>query len=607
MRERSCSVTEYKERYGTLVFPTLLALITFMVFVWSVQYEMYLNMDDNFYIIFNKHLDLSWNNIVYWFENSCMGLYTPLQMISYMFDHTLWGNNVVGYHLQNVFWHILTVIIIYKIFIELKIDNRLDFFLVLIFAIHPQRIESVVWLAERKDVMSGFFYFSCLLAWLKSYKQGRWFSPLSCILMILGCLSKPLAITIPAVIFCLLWHKEHKFVFRNFALRLTPYLIISFTYVFLKFIYLAHVVKDFLAPEKNWHRTLLMVLDNFRMYFVKTFLPNDLIPIYPYFEQSDSGITLICLFYLLTAGLAILLLFKAKDILLYDIIPMLLCFIAAVLPAVGLFNFSNTDFADRYSYTSSVFLLCGVALVINRFKRAGTETANMQTAFSRGNRYYWLSWSAAVCYILYIISYTIFYLPCWKNNYTLYLSICDHENPNFRGLAALANIEYSNGNYQAALAYADAIKPSPWMTGLQKKVIELFKDYINGMVCCNTGRKEEAMSYFSRILAAPEMPALKSMVEESCREIILAAGNYYIQQRKPKQAACLYAILPKIYPEEVGDCHFYRGLSAFLDGNLDLARTEFMAAQKIAPADVRIAANLKRVEELLREKKVNNP
>ncbi|MHB9139050.1 MAG: hypothetical protein ACYC4Q_06580, partial [Victivallaceae bacterium] len=393
MSGKSYSVAEYTKKYGRLFFPALLALITFLFFAMSIRYEMYVNMDDSFYVIFNKHLDLSWSNVIYWLNNSCLSLYTPLPIISYMFDQALWGNNVAGYHLQNIFWHILMVIVIYNIFIELEIDSRVAFFLVLIFAVHPQRIESVVWIAERKDVMSGFFYFACLLAWLKSYKQGKLFSPLSWILMIIGCLCKPMAITIPAVIFCLLWHREHKVVLKEFAIRLFPYLTISLGYLALRLIYLSRVMKDFTAPEKDWQRTLWTVLNNVRMYFMKTFLPNDLIPLYPFFEQSASLIFAICLFYTLAAAIVLVLLFKAKDLLIYDIVPMLLCFIVILLPVVGIAYFGSADFADRYSYIPSAFLLCGAGLIISRFVKG--SGMNHQAAFLRNGRYYWITLAAA--------------------------------------------------------------------------------------------------------------------------------------------------------------------------------------------------------------------
>ncbi|MHB9139198.1 MAG: tetratricopeptide repeat protein, partial [Victivallaceae bacterium] len=254
----------------------------------------------------------------------------------------------------------------------------------------------------------------------------------------------------------------------------------------------------------------------------------------------------------------------------------------------------------RYSYIPSAFLLCGAGLIISRFVKG--SGMNHQAAFLRNGRYYWITLAAAACYMLYIIGYAIFYMPCWKDNYTLYLTICDHENPNFRGLAVLANLEYSKGNYASAIACSEAIQPKPWMPDIQKRAILLYRDYIKGMVCYSTGMKEDAMICFSRILASPEMPLLKIMIRESCREIIGSAGNYYIQQGKLKQAAGLFAMIPAVYPEEVGDCCFYRGLAAFLNGNLEAARAEFMAAHKIAPSDARITANLKRVEDLLREK-----
>jgi hypothetical protein len=219
----------YYKKYEKYLLPVLPLLAVLLLFCQSVNYQFYQQMDDYIYVVGNKHLALNCSNFIFWFQNSCMDLYTPLPMISYMFDHAIWDNNVLGYHLQNMFWHMLAVITVYLLLVRLGLSFRTACFFAFIFAIHPQRIESVVWISERKDVMCGTFYFLCLLTWLKSLDNGRIFNVWTLLFMVAAVLSKPIGVTLPAVMCCIFIYRDQNFIilFKKKVWCLWPYIMMS--------------------------------------------------------------------------------------------------------------------------------------------------------------------------------------------------------------------------------------------------------------------------------------------------------------------------------------------------------------------------------------------
>ena len=173
-----------------------------------MQYQFLGSFDDNVYVVKNPHLSFSFSNIILFLKKPYYAMYIPLTMLSYMFDFNLWGLNSFGYHLQNVFWHIVATIAIYKCFRLFKIKSWIAFFLCLIFAVHPQRIESVVWISERKDVLCAAFYFLSIFFYVKN-SNGK-FSITAFIFFILAILSKPMAISLPFVLVLYEFYRSNK-------------------------------------------------------------------------------------------------------------------------------------------------------------------------------------------------------------------------------------------------------------------------------------------------------------------------------------------------------------------------------------------------------------
>lgn len=597
--------SDYFEKYQKYLLPLIPVLMFFLFFSRSICYEFYPGMDDYLYVVENRHLVPVLNNVWYWFKHSCIGLYTPLQMISYMFDYSIWGHNVSGYHLQNMFWHVLAVLAVYFLFVRLGVGLRTACFFAVVFAIHPQRIESVVWISERKDVMSGAFYFLCLLTWLMALERGRIFNIVTLLLMVAACLSKPLGVTLPAVMFLILIYRERKLLFllKTFLWRLWPYVLVSLSYLLFKLVYVESIVNDLIVPDKDWTRTTLLVLNNFMFYAGKTFLPGDLVPLYPYFELSLSGIIIIALFYLCLIACCFILLRYCKPFFLYEILPPLLCFGILILPFLGFFAFSNADFADRYSYIASFFMLWLTAVIVRRIGFAETETCKITNGYPQLILPFKYRKALLLMPVLYLISImwcNLMYMPAWQNNYSLFKKICERDNANFRGQAILAHIELTNNNLVAATELTESMQIKPWMSKSHKNSIAMFKQFIRGMVFYNQGMNDSALTCFSRLMI-PEMLLLDQLTA-GVREMVLSTvAKIYMERGNKKQAAVFYSKMSEVIDDETNK-YFYRGLAAFLEGELERARIEFSRALEISPGDDKTKANMATVERMLKVK-----
>ena len=142
-------------------------------------------IDDGAYIGQDFLFAINWSNIKYHLTNKTVGLYSPLVMLSYMPDYLLWGKEyfISGCRLQNILWHLAAALLLYRIFREFKITfadgTHLEIpvpaalFTVLCWALHPQRMESVIWIAERKDGMITGMAFIMICLIIRAHKREQ--------------------------------------------------------------------------------------------------------------------------------------------------------------------------------------------------------------------------------------------------------------------------------------------------------------------------------------------------------------------------------------------------------------------------------------------------
>ena len=172
----------------------------------QVQQFDFLKFDDEVYVTENPRVQsgITPDGIQWAFSTLYAEFWHPLTWLSLMFDYELYGLNAGGYHLTNLILHMLSVCLLFLIFHRMTGAIWRSAFLAALFALHPLRVESVAWIAERKDVLSMFFGLASLYAYVfytESFKLSRYF--LCLILFSLSLMSKPTMVTLPFVMMLL--------------------------------------------------------------------------------------------------------------------------------------------------------------------------------------------------------------------------------------------------------------------------------------------------------------------------------------------------------------------------------------------------------------------
>ncbi len=156
-------------------FAVILALAAGTLAVyWPLLWHGFLNYDDPDYILNNSHVNvgLTWSGVVWAFKSGYAANWHPLTWISHMLDCQLFDLHPAGHHLVNVLFHTATALLLFILLNQLTGMIWRSGFVAALFAWHPLHVESVAWAAERKDVLSAFFWMLTLLAYTR-YVQAR--------------------------------------------------------------------------------------------------------------------------------------------------------------------------------------------------------------------------------------------------------------------------------------------------------------------------------------------------------------------------------------------------------------------------------------------------
>ena len=160
-------------RWLTVTVCLLLTAMVWAVFGQTRHYE-FINYDDPHYVydnpVFNQ--GLKWHEIVWSFTHQNEHEWFPVTYVTRMLDFQLYGSNAGGHHMTNVLLHMATAILLFLVLRRMTGRLWSAAFVAAVFAIHPLRVESVAWVVERKDVLSGLFFMLTLWAWM-DYLENR--------------------------------------------------------------------------------------------------------------------------------------------------------------------------------------------------------------------------------------------------------------------------------------------------------------------------------------------------------------------------------------------------------------------------------------------------
>src|SRR5947207_5338071 len=194
-----------KPRWQAVSVCICLAVLTWIVFGQTLWHD-FINYDDPRYVYENTKITsgLTTAGVAWAFSHIHSENWHPLTTISHMLDCQLYGLNAGGHHFKNVLLHTIAAILLFVALQSMTGALWRSAFVAAVFAIHPLRVESVAWVAERKDVLSGVFFMVTLLAYVQYARApsiGRYLAV--ALAFALGLMSKPMLVTLPFVLLLL--------------------------------------------------------------------------------------------------------------------------------------------------------------------------------------------------------------------------------------------------------------------------------------------------------------------------------------------------------------------------------------------------------------------
>jgi len=183
----------------------LLIAVTLAVF-WQVGGHEFVNFDDDIYVTENRYVQagLTGDGVIWAFTATLEANWHPLTWLSHMLDYQLYGLNPKGHHLTNLLFHLVNVLLLFLVLARMTGALWRSALVAALFSLHPLHVESVAWVAERKDVLSTFFWILTMWAYVRQVERpalNRYL--LTLFFFALGLMAKPMLVTLPFVLLLL--------------------------------------------------------------------------------------------------------------------------------------------------------------------------------------------------------------------------------------------------------------------------------------------------------------------------------------------------------------------------------------------------------------------
>ena len=521
--QKSTSVSSKSEALASWaqspwLFAALLVVATFLAYypAWNGQPV----WDDNAHIT-KPELRSLHGLVRIWVEPGAAQQYYPLAHTVFWIEHRLWGDTPIGYHLLTILLHLGSALLLWKILRELKIPgSRLA---VVIFALHPIQVESVAWISELKNTLSGAFFFGSVLVYLAFDRSGkRRLYALALGLFICGLLSKTAIAPMPAALLAILWWKHGSDLqWGKSALRLAPFLGCGlacglFTSWMERHFIIGPSIADF---RFTLIERMFIAGRAFWFYLEKIVAPVNLMFIYPRWNLG-SGVWQSCLF---CAG-AVLLFSTCRLARRHTRAPLaaLLYFAFMLSPALGFVNiypFRFSFVADHFQYLAGIGPIVLIAGAVGSLRLPVRKAPLIASLLLPGV-------AAALLGIM-----TFHQSPMYADEETLF-QVTLEKNPDcWMAHNNLAQILAAHGHMDEAFRHC-------------RLALELKPDYMEaqsnmGTILLSAGRTEEAIAHFRTAVKinpddATSLYNLGSALAESDRA---GEGIEYLQKAVKRDSA----------------------------------------------------------------------
>src|SRR5438034_8205596 len=567
--------------------PVLIALVTVAAFLPARQNQ-FVNWDDKDNFLDNPHYrGLGWTHLR-WMWTTHLGHYIPLTWMTLGLDYLLWGMNPVGYHLTNLLLHAANAVVFFFVvrrILTLALPSPSERghalavsagFAALVFAIHPLRVESVAWVTERRDVLSGLFYLVAILLYLRACERGargRGWYWLSVAVFVGALLSKSMVVNLPVVLVILAvyplrrlggsigWRSEPA---RRVYVEKIPFVLLAAAASAIAVMAQSSVHAVASLAQLSVPGRVAISTYGLSFYLWKMVVPVNLSPVYELRPPVNPWATP----FLLSYGVVLAL--TAIALALRRRVPGLpaawVAYIVVLLPVLGIFQSGPQIAADRYTYLAGLgwAILAGAGLLSCWRSSRRSKTGTPAT---------WLLAGIAFCVVVGLGVLTWNQVHVW------------HDSEKLWSHAVAIDPGSAVGEYSRGLVLAQQGKLTEAMEHYQT-ALRINPDYADahnnvGAVLADQGRLAEAIEHYREALR----------LTPDYADAHYNWGNALAQQGKPAEAIEHYRQALRIKPDHALS-HTNWGVELAQQGKLAEAIDHFREALRIKPDDALAHRNL---------------
>ncbi len=559
------------------------AIITFIAYLPALQ-NGFVNWDDPVYVSENPHVRSFSSAFLRWaFFDFYDANWIPLSWISHALDYAIWGLNPLGHHLTNNVLHaantFLVVLLIFKLLetgtaVAVKsepvaFEDKRAILIAggmtgLLFGLHPVHVESVAWVTERKDLLCTLFFLLSVLWYIKyagsrSLGDGSLRSTIrrqyliSIAFFVLALLSKPMAVTLPAVLLILDWYPLIRIRSRStlagaFPEKL-PFIALSLVSSILTIWAQKTGAAMQLMEVVPLSSRLLVAARALVEYLWHMIWPLGLVPFYPHPKDASIASPVYLGAILLVAGVTALCIVLAKKQKLY--LSIWGYYVLTLLPVLGIVQVGGQYMADRYAYLPSIgpFLLMGLGLSWVLIKVHAVESRGAGSASI-----------IAASFVLILGPATFLtyrQMGIWENSFTLWTHAIERAPEK-------AAVAYKNrGLYFFERGELDrAIEDDTEAIRLDPSYVHAYNN--RGLAFVRAGRLDQAIADFNRAI----------LLSPAYFEALANRGLAFDEAGQPERAVADYTAAISQDPSDYR-IYYFRGLSFEKMGSLDNAIADF--------------------------------
>ena len=531
----------------------VLLLVAILVVYVQVRSHHFVTYDDPVYVTENPHVQggLTWDGLVWAFTTFYGSNWFPITWLTHMLDYQLFGLDSGWHHLTNLWIHAVSTLLLFGVLGRITGARWRSALVAFLFAVHPLHVESVAWVAERKDVLSALFWMLTLWAYAEYVAQpGLVRYLLTLFLFCLGLMAKSMLVTLPVVLLLLdVWPLDR-------GLRIQEKLPL----------FAASIGASIVTYRAHWTGGAVAAFDvvplaarlenalvSYVVYLFQMFWPAHLAVFYPYPLRS---LTVPAIFAGIILVAVTVVAMRALPERPYVAIGWF-WYLVTLLPVIGLVQTGSQAHADRYTYIPMIGFTIAV---VWRLSDALKSLRHLRVAL--------VAVVVAAC-----LTATWFQVGYWRDDISLYQHAIDVVPDNYLARYNLASVLEAQGRSDEALMQLrEAVRVRPYYVPARAEL---------GQLLAMKGHSDEALQ------------ELRTAVEQRPDDAIsrFRLGSVLGSLGRPADAAIEFSKVIKLQPDNA-DAHFNLGIALAQQDKVQEAEREFRVTVGLRPDDATAHFNL---------------